>query len=128
MNRRHSAGGALILGALLLAPAAARDDGRYAASPLKPWFDSLRSERWGPCCSDADGTALSDVDWRSSDGHYQVRLDGQWIDVPDDAVIKGPNLAGRTMVWPMHGRFSAGRTLESFDGITIRCFMPGPMT
>ena len=79
--------------------AAARDDGRYANSPLKSWFDSLRSGK-GLCCSDADGSVVSDVDWESKDGHYRVRLEGQWIDVPDDAVITVPNRAGRTMVWP----------------------------
>ena len=45
----------------------ARDpDGRYAKSnpELKAWFDSLKSGK-GPCCSDADGTAVSDVDWES---------------------------------------------------------------
>lgn len=48
MRSPARAAGAFILAALLSGPAAARDDGRYAASPLKPWFDSLRSERWGP--------------------------------------------------------------------------------
>jgi hypothetical protein len=42
----------------------ARDDGRYSQSPLKPWFDSLKSGK-GPCCSDADGFAVSDPDWES---------------------------------------------------------------
>jgi hypothetical protein len=51
----------------------ARDDGRYANSQLKPWFDSLRSGK-GPCCSDADGYALSDVDWESTGGRYRVRV------------------------------------------------------
>jgi len=98
--------------------AQARDpDGRYANSPLKQWFDGLRSGK-GPCCSDADGTAVSDVDWESKNGHYRVRLDNQWIDVPDDAVITEPNRAGRAMVWP----------IRSYMGITIRCFMPGSMT
>jgi hypothetical protein len=60
---------------MLCAPAFARDDGRYAASPLKEWFDSLKSKN-GPCCSDADGTALSDVDWESRDGRYRVRIGG----------------------------------------------------
>src|SRR5579872_2511128 len=65
----------------------ARDrDGRYADSALKGWFDSLKSGK-GPCCSDADGTALSDVDWQSKDRHYRVRIEGQWYDVPDDAVL-----------------------------------------
>jgi hypothetical protein len=113
--------------ALFCSLAHARDlDGRYAGSPLKPWFDSLKSKN-GPCCSDADGTALADVDWRTRDGKYQVRLEGEWIDVPDDAVITEPNRAGRTMVWPMRGTFSSNGTLQSFEGITIRCFMPGSM-
>lgn len=128
MNRPVRAAGALVLAGLLLAPAAARDDGRYAASPLKPWFDSLRSERWGACCSDADGSAVSDVDWRSEAGHYQVRLGGIWLEVPDDTVIKGPNRAGRAMVWPMTGTIDGHGTLQSLQGITIRCFMPGPMS
>jgi hypothetical protein len=96
----------------------ARDpDGRYANSPLKEWFDSLRSGK-GPCCSDADGSAVSDVDWESSNGHYRVRLEGEWIDVPEEAVITEPNRVGRTMVWPLRG----------YGGMTIRCFMPGSMT
>jgi len=99
-------------------PSQARDpDGRYANSPLKEWFDSLKSGK-GPCCSDADGTAVSDVDWESGNGHYRVRIEGEWVDVPDDAVITEPNRAGRTMVWPIRG----------YGGLTIRCFMPGSMT
>ena len=70
--------------------AAARDvDGRYANSPLKSWFEKLASGK-GACCADADGQALSDVDWQSSDGHYRVRLDNEWRDVPDAAVITEP--------------------------------------
>jgi hypothetical protein len=95
----------------------ARDDGRYANSPLKGWFDQLKSGK-GSCCSDADGTAVSDVDWETRDGHYRVRLDNQWIDVPDEAVITEPNRVGRTMVWPM----------RDYMGTTVRCFMPGSMT
>lgn len=114
----------LMIGAILLmlplasGPGAARDpDGRYANSPLKQWFDSLRSGK-GPCCSDADGYALSDVDWESGNGHYRVRIEGEWYDVPEDAVITEPNRVGRTMVWPIRG----------YHGMTIRCFMPGSMT
>jgi len=108
---------------VVLDTAAARDlDGRYANSPLKQWFDSLRSGK-GPCCSDADGTTLSDVDWETKDGHYRVRIEGQWWDVPDEAVIKEPNRAGRTMVWPIY----YGVT-NSTVRVEIRCFMPGTMT
>jgi hypothetical protein len=95
----------------------ARDDGRYANSPLKAWLDGLRSGK-GPCCSDADGFAISEPDRESRTGHYRVRIDNEWIDVPDEAVITEPNRAGRTMVWPVKGSV----------GISIRCFMPGSMT
>jgi len=47
-----------------------------------------------------------------------VRIDGAWLDVPDEAVITEPNRIGRTMVWPIRG----------YLGVTIRCFMPGSMT
>ena len=71
----------------------------------------------GLCCSFTDGFAVRDVDWESKDGHYRVRLENIWIDVPDDALITEPNRAGRTMVWPLR-----------FDSkIFIRCFMPGSM-
>lgn len=111
------------LAVLVGSNALARDDGRYAASPLKPWFDSLRSSK-GPCCSDADGTALSDVDWESREGKYRVRIENQWWDVPEDAVLTEPNRAGRTMVWPNVSR-GINNKIEKMD---IRCFMPGSMT
>jgi hypothetical protein len=112
---------ALILLALAI-PVHARDDGRYAQSPLKPWFDSLKSGK-GPCCSDADGTALSDVDWEATkDGHYRVRIEDKWWPVPDEAIVTEPNRVGRTMVWPIIYRNGA-----VLDRVDIRCFMPGPM-
>jgi hypothetical protein len=110
---------------LALSGAHARDlDGRYANSPLKPWFDKLSSGK-GLCCSFADGYAITDADWETKDGHFRVRLPElqgsdhfEWVDVPEDAVITEPNLAGRTMVWPTYR-----------DGKqTVRCFMPGSMT
>lgn len=109
----------------------ARDRGQFGSTnaELKAWFDGLRSGK-GPCCSDADGSALSDTDWDSREGHYRVRLprygtglEGQpqetvWVEVPDEAVISEPNRVGRTMVWPIYG----------YMGVTIRCFMPGSMS
>ncbi|MBR0778761.1 hypothetical protein JQ625_28375 [Bradyrhizobium diazoefficiens] len=129
-------GGATVACALALIALAtpfgyARDRGQFVNTnaELKAWFDGLRSGK-GPCCSDADGSALSDTDWESRDGHYRVRVprrgyvleDQQqefvWIDVPEEAVISEPNRVGRTMVWPIYG----------YMGVTIRCFMPGSMT
>jgi len=99
--------------------ACARDPGgRYTDSPLKEWFDGLKS-RQGPCCSFADGVSVSDVDWDTQQGHYRVRLDGRWIVVPDEAVVREPNRFGPAVVWPYKGR--GGETL-------IRCFMPGTLS
>ena len=111
---------ALLLSASATTSMRARDvDGRYAAQnpELHEWFEGLRSGK-GPCCSDADGASLADVDWETQGGHYRVRIDGEWVNVPDEAVITEPNRIGRTMVWPMRG----------YLGLSIRCFMPGSMT
>jgi hypothetical protein len=114
---------ALAASFLILCPVGARDlDGRFANSPLKPWFEKLSSGK-GPCCSDADGSVVLDADWESKDGHYRVRIEGLWWDVPEEAVIVEPNKLGRTMVWPIY-RWPLDRSLR----IEIRCFMPGPAT
>jgi hypothetical protein len=68
-------------GIRIVAPA--RDDGRYANSPLQSWFDDLASGK-GLCCSFADGFRIDDVDWDTQDGHYRVRTHGDWIIVPDN--------------------------------------------
>lgn len=95
--------------------AVARDDGRFANSPLKLWFDQLSSKK-GLCCSFADGVKIENVDWDSLDGKYRVRLDGKWVVVPDAAVITEPNRFGPAVVWPY----------RDADGATqIRCFLPG---
>jgi hypothetical protein len=109
------------------APAFARDDGRYANNPLHAWFDKLASKK-GLCCSFADGESIQDVDWESScaprngdniadlECQYRVRLHGEWIDVPESALVTEPNKYGPAVVWPY----------LSVDGTTqIRCFLPG---
>lgn len=118
----------LLVEFILIAPSIARDlDGRYANSPLKEWFNHLASGK-GLCCAEADGTGLNDPNWESRDGHYRVRIpraadstDLEWIDVPNDALVTQPNLAGKTMVWPVYSPTNYGVY------ITIRCFMPGVM-
>jgi len=113
--RRFSAVFVVIL--LFLQSAYARDpDGRFANSPLKPWFEKLSSSK-GPCCSDADGSVVLDSDWETN-----VRIKDKWWDVPAEAVITEPNKVGRTMVWPIY--FWNGNSLDRVD---IRCFMPGSM-
>ncbi len=93
----------------------ARDDGRYANSPLKTWFDQLASGK-GLCCSFADGVSVQDVDWETQDGKYRVRIQGQWIVVPEAALVTEPNRFGPAVVWPYQ---------DASGATQIRCFLPG---
>jgi hypothetical protein len=86
----------------------ARDDGRYANSPLKQWFESLKSAK-GFCCAEADGR---DTEYDIRDSKYWVPVNGVWTEVPADAVITEPNKAGRAILW-----------LDPLQN--IRCFIPG---
>jgi hypothetical protein len=119
-NFAASLGGIIGCAALSLllfpGPGVTRDlDGKYATSPLKEWFESLASRR-GPCCSVADGQTVEDVDWDTKDGKYRVRLDGQWIEVPPDALVTVANKFGLAVVWPY----------KDYESRTqIRCFIPG---
>jgi hypothetical protein len=71
--RRFSAVFVIIL--LVLQSAYARDpDGRFANSPLKPWFEKLTSGK-DPCCSDADGSVVLDSDWEGQFPKANVRAD-----------------------------------------------------
>jgi len=64
----------------------------------------------------ADGEAVADPHWESKEGHYRVRLDNNWVDVPDEAVITEPNRAGP----------DDGLADSIFDEqISIRCFQAG---
>jgi hypothetical protein len=96
------------------------------------WFDGLAS-KIGLCCSYADGVTLTDVEWDTKDGHYRVFLEGQWIEVPDDAIVVAPNKYGRAIVWPypvyvgegFFGHGDSGSWRKVTKTIKIRCFMPG---
>jgi len=50
--------------------------------------------------------------------HYRVKIYGEWLDVPDAAVVKTPNRLGHAVVW----------TDTSEDAIRARCFLPGPQS
>ena len=119
-----------ILGLIALTTCIAR--AHDAARPeLNGWFTGLQSHK-GYCCDGSEAIHVADVDWESvndpkkPDVHYRVRLDVsddmgkvdmEWVDVPDEAVITEPNRDGRTLVWPVRGTV-----------VWIRCFLPGPMT
>src|ERR1700730_17755438 len=95
----------LALLVFLTVPALARDDGRYANSPLKGWFESLRSQK-GYCCAEADGR---ETEFDMRDNRYWVPVNGVWTAVPDEALITEPNKLGR----PMRSRWAV---LNSDEG------------
>ncbi len=101
--------------ALVPVSVSAHDDGRYANEPLHAWFDQLASGK-GLCCSFADGFKVENVDWDTQEGRYRVRLQGEWVTVPEAAVVTEPNRFGPAVVWPY--KDSTGNT-------QIRCFLPG---
>jgi hypothetical protein len=85
---------------------------------LNHWAAGLKSEAGLPCCDGSDAEPIIDADWRAgADGHYQVRIEGEWVDVPNSAVVPGPNKYGRALVW---GYWMLGETKK----FSVRCFMP----
>ncbi len=124
---RVLAAGAVAPGMLMLLFLAVKASAHDHEHPeLNGWYQSLESGK-GPCCDGSDAVHLADPEWESHNGHYRVLLpknphitydlevNGEWVDVPDEAVVKGPNKDGRAIVWPMYE-----------DGHPVpRCFMPG---
>ena len=110
---------ALAMEMFWLAFAEARDLGQYAQvdPSIRQWFNGLKAGGNGiPCCSYADGLSITDADWDTQGDHYRVRVDGQWYDVPPEAVITEPNKVGTAVVWPW---------ADGTGVVHIRCFIPG---
>jgi hypothetical protein len=120
----------MLVGIISIVGALARDDGRYADSTLRDWFNGLVSGN-GLCCSSADGVTITDPDIDTQDGTYLVRVcamfqekredwatckDKAWIKVPPDALVREHNKFGQAVVWPYPN--GKGET-------RIRCFLPG---
>lgn len=103
---------------LLLAPlgAYARNDGQWVLSDdLRDWIRGLSNQKGSNCCDFADGARVEDPDWEHQGEDYRVKLAGEWLPVPPDAVIRGTNRIGYAIVWRYTDR----------QGIHIRCFLPG---
>ena len=89
---------------------------------MQPWFESLRDKAGKYCCAEADGHPLDEGEWDMKNDSYRVFLQGEWIVVPDEAVILGPNKFGKAIVWVWP------QEAASFDppvSTFIRCFIPG---
>lgn len=112
-----------ILASLLLLSSCSADpafafnqDGRYDAVPdhIKKWFKDQRSPHGVPCCDIADGHPVQE-DIRGD--AYWVFFEGEWRQVPKEAVIDGAkNPNGEAIVWYVK---------QGENVYYIRCFVPG---
>ena len=76
----------LVAAAIGSAPAAP-PDGADPNSPVGKWFQSLKQPGSGAsCCSIAD---CRPVDYRMGTGGYEAKLDGDWVHVPEERILRG---------------------------------------
>lgn len=93
--------------------------GQYndVAPMIRKWFQEQKSPLTGQvCCNEADGITVQE-DIRQ--GKYWTKGGpfSEWTPVPDQVVIKAPNLNGAPVLWWM-----------SQDGQPqIRCYAPGAL-
>jgi hypothetical protein len=100
--------------AALASAASAFDNGQYNDVPadIRAWFKSVMAPNGVPCCDISDGHR-TEYDVRA--GAYWVPIEGQWMEVPERAVIRDRgNPVGQAVVWYVHHRGS----------IIISCFVP----
>ena len=90
------------------------DRGQYDNAPdhIRKWFKSVIAPNGVPCCDISD-SYRTEYDYR--DGTYWVPIEGQWVAVPERAIIRDrSNPVGQAVVWYVHHRGS----------IIISCFVP----
>lgn len=88
----------------------------HARPALTDWLKSLTSKDKALCCDGTDTDAIED--WETKDNRYRVKFRGQWFDVPESAIVDGPNKGADALLWMNKG----------YTGFSVRCFMPGSMT
>lgn len=98
----------------LTGAALAFDSGQYdnVSPDIRAWFKAVTAPKGVPCCDISDGHR-TDYDYR--DGAYWVPIEGQWMAVPERAIIRDRgNPVGQAVVWYVHYR----------GNIIISCFVP----
>jgi len=91
---------------------------------MADWLHSLQSAK-ATCCNGFDGHPPEAV-VQTRDGHYEVRIEGQWVRVPEDAVVTVPNKYRAAVVWyaPSTSIDAYGKATTTYE---IRCFLPPEM-
>lgn len=100
--------------AMIAGAALAFDNGQYDNVPpdIRARLKSVIAPNGVPCCDISDGHRTS-YDVRG--GAYWVPIEGEWMMVPERAVIRDRgNPVGEAVVWYVHHR----------GGIIISCFVP----
>lgn len=107
----HLAGLFLLLGCLACL---ARDDGRYANSPNKQWFNEQHNSVGQWCCNESDGHLYY--------GDYKINDDGsvtaEGHTIESYKVLKTANPMGAAVWW----------YIENDQGRTTFCFAPGTLS
>ena len=112
---------ALFVASVMLASASvcagvrAKDNGQFENVPddVRKWFKSVISPKGIPCCDVSDGHR-TDYDMREVS--FWVPIEGDWMQVPESAVIRDAgNPVGEAVVWYVRHR----------GAIIISCFVPG---
>jgi hypothetical protein len=105
----------------LTTSAMARNYGQYdTVDPeTRNWVQGLKDKSGQGCCDTADGHP-AEYEWDIAGSGYRVRIEGEWYEVPPDAVIKEPNRLGFATVWYSWSWDLAGKKTHH-----IRCFLPG---
>jgi hypothetical protein len=103
-------------------PVVAADHGQLGptSSEVKAWAGTLENKLKEGCCSTADGWKPEEVEYDMKGDKYRVKIDGEWYDVPSDAVVHTPNRFGFAVVWYYRSWLNGIR-----PSISIRCFIPG---
>jgi hypothetical protein len=113
---------ALVLSFALSHPAGAADHGQLGpTSPdVKAWASTLENKLKEGCCSTADGWKPEEVEYDMKGNKYRVKIDGEWYEVPPDAVVEVPNRFGFAVVWYYRSWLNGMK-----PSVSIRCFIPG---
>src|SRR6478609_8307474 len=94
--------------------ALAVDNGQYnhVSPDIRAWFKSVIAPNGVPCCDISDGHR-TEYDVRG--GTYWVPIEGEWMAVPERAIIRDQgNPVGQAVVWYVHHR----------GAVIISCFVP----
>jgi hypothetical protein len=102
--------------------AEAADHGQFGpmSREMKALVNSLENKLREGCCSTADGWKPEEVEYDMKGNKYRVKIEGQWYDVPPNAMIDLPNKFGFPVVWYYKTWDNGIR-----PSISIRCFIPG---